>query len=124
MSKLIDLTGKVFGGLRVVRRHAKNKGGKPQWVCRCSCGRVKTAGGQNLRRGITISCGCSRAKDLVGKVFGRWTVVKRQQKASRDVMWVCKCKCGTTRSVAGSTLKRGSSQSCGCSSIVKKVLNS
>lgn len=63
-------------------------------------------------------------QDLTGQVFGEWTVLKRDDEWDkiRDkpvVKWVCKCSCGTIRSVTGSNLRQGLSQSCGCKKIEK-----
>ena len=62
MGKLIDLTGKRFGRLVVVRRvsdHIKPNGKKlVMWECKCDCGNVKEILGSNLTRGLTKSCGC------------------------------------------------------------------
>lgn len=59
MSNLIDLTGKKFGRLTVVRRAAENtSSNKPRWVCSCSCGGSSTIDGSSLRHGQTKSCGC------------------------------------------------------------------
>lgn len=52
--------------------------------------------------------------DLTGKVFGEWTVIKRDEFAiGRSVRWICRCSCGETRSVLGTSLNRGISESCG-----------
>lgn len=55
-SKIIDLTGQVFGELTVVGYVGGNK-----WLCNCSCGEQTIKYSHNLRRSDTISCGC---KDL------------------------------------------------------------
>lgn len=47
---------------------------------------------------------------MAGRQFGRWTVVRRD--ALRN--WLCKCSCGTEKSVDGATLRNGHSTSCGC----------
>src|SRR5262245_23114078 len=57
--KLIDLVGKVFGRLTVVAR-AENRGKQPCWLCRCSCGEVRTVRGSDVRAGTSKSCGCLR----------------------------------------------------------------
>ena len=57
--KLIDLTGKRFGRLIVIRRsypNAKNKDVK--WLCGCDCGTKKVVRGKNLKQGCSKSCGC------------------------------------------------------------------
>jgi hypothetical protein len=56
-----------------------------------------------------------RYKDEAGKVYGRWTVIGYAGlDASRMTAWLCKCACGTSRTVKGRDLRKGSSQSCGC----------
>lgn len=56
-------------------------------------------------------------KDLTGKVFGNWTVIRRGRNIGKQVAWICKCSCGITRLVQGTSLKTGKSTSCGCKSI-------
>ena len=54
-------------------------------------------------------------KDITGRRFGRWTVLSVAGKNSYGAyMWNCVCDCGTRRAVAGHTLRRGLSMSCGC----------
>jgi len=59
MSKLIDLTGRVFGRLLVTGR-VPSTNGQARWACVCDCGKTCTAVGQALRDGLYISCGCYR----------------------------------------------------------------
>lgn len=58
MSELIDLTGKKFGKLTVLKRVENNKHRQPQWLCKCDCGNEAVVAGQKLRTGHTKSCGC------------------------------------------------------------------
>ena len=55
--------------------------------------------------------------DLTGKQFGRWTVLY-QDKDAKTTRWVCRCSCGTIRSVMRHNLKHPDtsrrSTSCGC----------
>lgn len=54
-------------------------------------------------------------KDLTGKKFGRWTVLRQSTNGkSGDVRWLCRCSCGTKRVIYGNSLKSGRSSSCGC----------
>lgn len=55
-------------------------------------------------------------EDLTGKQFGAWKVLYRDTKKykTRDIRWVCKCECGTVKSVFEKYLKNGKSVSCGC----------
>lgn len=63
MSALIDLTGRRFGRLLVLRREGSYYSDEgvhscPTWRCRCDCGREVVVHGTNLRRGASRSCGC------------------------------------------------------------------
>ena len=67
ISKVEDLTGQVFGYLKVIERapDSISKGGhkKVCWLCDCQlCGNNKIATAQGLKRGTTKSCGCYRSK--------------------------------------------------------------
>ena len=65
MPKLIDLTGKTFNRLTVLKRAEKNTStNRPQWECKCSCGNIAYISTSNLTRpsGSTISCGCVKSK--------------------------------------------------------------
>lgn len=57
MSKLIDLTGRVFDRLTVLNK-TKSKNNRTYWLCKCSCGELTEVEGQHLKRGRTRSCGC------------------------------------------------------------------
>jgi hypothetical protein len=57
MLPIIIPTGCVFGRLTVVK-DARDRSGKRAYLCSCQCGRVKIVNLQNLRRGLTKSCGC------------------------------------------------------------------
>lgn len=52
-------------------------------------------------------------KEMAGKVFGKWTVLRRAGSKNRQATWLCRCSCGTKREIRGGTLRQGLSQSCG-----------
>lgn len=54
-------------------------------------------------------------KDLTGKTFHWWTVLK-EAKRSRfgAIQWLCKCRCGKEGTITGGSLRSGDSKSCGC----------
>ena len=55
------------------------------------------------------------AIDLTGCKFGRLTVIERaENNKDGNPRWLCKCDCGNEKTVYGSHLKSGVSQSCGC----------
>ncbi len=55
---------------------------------------------------------------IIGKTFGRWTVLEKAESVryTRTTVprWKCHCKCGTIRTVRWAGLRKGTSQSCGC----------
>lgn len=58
-------------------------------------------------------------KDLTGKQFGKWTVIRRVENyrsAGGNVYttYECRCECGTVRNVFANSLICGRSTSCGC----------
>ena len=55
------------------------------------------------------------AHDLSGLVFGRLTVLHRDVSNNYErPRWVCRCICGSTKTIRASSLVVGSSKSCGC----------
>lgn len=56
MSKLIDLTGRQFGRLTVIKRDTSAK--RVKWICQCSCGNIKSIQSTHLISGASTSCGC------------------------------------------------------------------
>jgi hypothetical protein len=123
--KLIDLTDQRFGRLVVLKKSASNASNSSgtRWLCQCACGKTTVVSSKHLRTGQTRSCGClasellSKRNSLVldGQRFGRWIVVERVFNHPSPVSrWLCRCDCGKTKIVLGSSLKQGRSQSCGC----------
>lgn len=53
-------------------------------------------------------------KNMINKIFGRWTVISLSHKVKYTKYWLCRCECGETRTVSESHLKSGGSKSCGC----------
>ena len=62
--KLIDLTGKKYGCLTVVKRYGtyiSPKGSKTvTWLCRCDCGNNTVVQSSSLKSGSIKSCGCKQ----------------------------------------------------------------
>lgn len=69
MPKLIDITGKRFGRLVVIKRINSDKWDKPKWLCKCDCKCEKEiiVSSGNLRMGHTKSCGCLR-KEITSEI--------------------------------------------------------
>jgi hypothetical protein len=73
-----DLTGKVFGEWRVLRRGEK-RSQNWHWVCQCSCGAIREVASYHLRKGNSSCCiQCSgkknseRSKAKRKSPNGRW----------------------------------------------------
>lgn len=105
--KMIDLTGKTFGELTVIKY-----AGDRNWICRCSCGNTIETQGARLRDGSKTSCGHTlnqvKRIDLTGKTFGDLYV----NKYLNYKKYRCTCKCGNTRDVLASELSGGKVTQC------------
>lgn len=56
-----------------------------------------------------------KPRDLIGKKFGRLTVIKLTDKRFHSyAIWECLCDCGNLRSVSSQGLISGHTKSCGC----------
>jgi len=113
------------------------------WQCRCSCpdNTLGSVGTSELTGGRSASCGCwaiekaiaTSWEDLGSLQFGHLKVLsfagskkfkvtprpfaesaKAKAKVNSRRSWICQCVCGSIREYSQHTLKRGSSQSCGC----------
>lgn len=73
----------------------------------------------------------SKIFDLIGKKFGRWTVIelhdviqrytKNGVKDGKDYYYLCQCECGNTSVVYRGNLLKGLSKSCGCLAEEKRI---
>lgn len=63
-SSLIDLTGKRFNRLVVIRDTGAVRGRSHVWLCRCNCGKHTKVDGHSLRKKNTQSCGCLSLETL------------------------------------------------------------
>lgn len=81
MANKIDLTGKRFGRLVVIKY-----AGKLKWLCKCDCGTIKEVNGESLRRKQTQSCGClckehhpkKSGGDSNTKLYRRWRSMRNR----------------------------------------------
>lgn len=60
--------------------------------------------------------GLNNKHQLIGKTFGKWTVLEQGESKNGQSRWLCRCGCpaGTERLVYGGRLVSGRSTSCGC----------
>lgn len=118
----IDLTGQRFGMWTVLEETAERDSSRNiMWKCKCDCGTIRNVSGHSLRRGKSLSCGCTqlnRSVDMIGQKFGMLTVLKRVFDPNvKEILWECKCDCGNTCVRSTSTLKRKTFSNCGCYNI-------
>ena len=57
-----DEVGNVYGKLRVIQYHGRNKTGNAMWECECECGTKTIVSGIQMRYGRVKSCGCYRSE--------------------------------------------------------------
>lgn len=63
-----------------------------------------------------------KALDLLGQKFGKLTAIEKMDIRNKRglIVWKCQCECGNITEVVGSSLKNGSTKSCGCSNAIKR----
>jgi len=114
-----DLTGQIFGRLKVIKENGRNNRNEVLWLCRCLCNRKVTVKSYNLTSGATKSCGClkpgNKPLDLTGQKFNRLTVIKLDSIDKwREYHYCCRCDCGNIKILRRSHLINGDVKSCGC----------
>lgn len=124
MPAKIDLSGKRFGRLVVVREDRKrDSSGNVYWASKCDCGKKVVVAGRLLRNGDIVSCSCyhreiagkAQQNDLSGKRFGRLIALQRQRVHSvQGSYWLCQCDCGQLKEIRENSLTQGLTRSCGC----------
>lgn len=85
MGKKINMLGKRFGRLIVIKENSKGSNGGLRYWCKCDCGNEKEINGYSLRIGETQSCGClnreiiSKPNKVRGtKLYGIYMGIKRR----------------------------------------------
>jgi len=53
-------------------------------------------------------------EDLTGQTFSRFTVLAHDASRTNRPYWLCRCQCGSVKSVPACELKSGHTKSCGC----------
>lgn len=101
----------------------KRTGHTAAW-CECECGNIELVDFQNVISGRSKDCGCGRkkmlsrvrSKDILGKRFGRLTVIESLQNTNKfgKKLHVCQCDCGNIITVGTNQLTTGHTNSCGC----------
>ena len=123
--KYINILGKKFGYLTVVRKVTNTAINDKHvlWECECVCGKKIIKRGSCLRSAKhKHSCGCKlKCRDLTGQKIHFWTVLEYAGKIKNDHLWLCRCECGIEKPVYNTHLLRKvpRSLSCGCKAPIK-----
>jgi hypothetical protein len=89
--RFIDITGKKFGRLFIIRRDKNDKHGKICWLTRCVCGTIKVINGESIRQRKTRSYGCFRGpgerlkhglckNGIITPIYRLWMAAKERAK--------------------------------------------
>lgn len=116
-----EIIGEQFGVLRAVRFVGEDKYWGKQVECQCSCGNVITVSARELMIGTATSCGCvdkkkrNEAENIAGQRFGKLVAIRpSEEQRSADMLWECRCDCGTTVNYSWKELINGKYKDCGC----------
>lgn len=82
--------------------------------CVCDCGNEIITTYNSLSSGNTKSCGCIRMPNLIGKKFGKLSVLSRGAGRKNQRTWICKCDCGQLTELTTHQITSGHTMSCGC----------
>lgn len=117
--RFVDLTGKIFGDLKVLSLVGKTEDNKRYiYKCECKCGKTIDVIGEYLSSGKKKNCGCvnTRIIDKTGKKYGRLLVTKKLDTYKNGHPdFECLCDCGNKVIVNSDCLRdKGGTKSCGC----------
>jgi hypothetical protein len=114
------LQGFKFGKWTVYNEIKTNRPGK-NYECMCECGTIQIKSGTELRAGRGMQCRDCQYKELydpnnmIGKKFGKWTVVKFIDVHRNLHRFEVVCDCGNKSIQLGSDLRRKKLRSSQCS---------
>lgn len=121
-NSMVDLTNKQYGELTVLQLSDQTDGHRHRlWKCQCSCGNTVYATTHDLTRTDgkgrrSCSKKCSAISNEVGKIYGKLTVLQKDETKPQGegAFWICQCECGNIVSIRGHHLRNGVANSCGC----------
>ena len=82
----VDLTGKRFGKLLVIKEAGIDKWGSVLWECKCDCGNMYIARSGKLVQGRTTNCGCYTS-ELRSKSATKHGLLKHGIKPRTFIVW-------------------------------------
>lgn len=113
-----DLTGKIFGSWKVIDNALDDPRQGRHFKCQCRCGFTTNVRGLDLRQGRSVQCrSCARKddsslKEMLGRRFGRWTVLGKAGIKHKSYQYLCRCDCGYEAIKHGPSLRRGLTTKC------------
>ena len=84
-SRCLDLHGKRFGQLRVIKDCGLNTHGSTMWLCVCDCGKVCLGKGYSIKSGAKRSCGCLKRRPKGIAAFNRLFDSYKRQAHKRGI---------------------------------------
>lgn len=105
--------GMKFGHWEVIKFDHVNQHRIKYFLCKCDvCGTIRPVRATALIGGTSTACSKKCSTGLsIKQQYGEWTVLGPDK--SRPRYYHCRCSCGVEKSVYGSSLKNGTSKSCG-----------
>lgn len=75
-----DITGMKYGRLTALYPVKVEGEGRYDWICECECGNLTKATSSELKRGVRVSCGCSRkTHGMTGtRLYTIWNDMKQR----------------------------------------------
>lgn len=86
MGKLIDLTGKQFNKLIVIKKDESGSFNRVAWVCKCDCGNITSIIGKDIKSGHSKSCGCNKIKAAINA--GKSNITHGMTKTPEYNVWI------------------------------------
>jgi hypothetical protein len=92
MKKSVDVTGKVFGKLTVLRLSDDYAKGAARWLCQCECGNTTIVFASNLSREHTKSCGCLKQANYKTMNLTHGATAKQKTEYPRSYVSWCQMR--------------------------------
>jgi len=123
--------GNHYGKWKVVAQAiGKSEKHIASYICQCDCGVLKTKTRYSILTKSSHGCkDCSMStyakrwpsyeseSELVGEVFGKWTVVTKLSVPGKKLLYQCQCACGALKDFSPKVLKKSTH----CSDCRKKA---
>lgn len=107
--------GEKIGKILLLQKIGRGYHKDAMWKCKCDCGKIFYRCTSSVKKGK--SCGCDKYENLIGKRFGKLTVIKKlENNKFNHSTWLCKCDCGNKIVIDRSNLSINKTKtvSCGC----------